>query len=129
MNIKKACFAALVAIITHYVAYWYGAQKPANVQLVEKEVIKRDIQTVVKEVVRPDGTKETVTTIIDKSKESSAKQILLSPPAKNWVVGAYYRVNEPTYALNVNYRLVGPVYLGGLLDLNKNVYLGLSLEF
>ena len=45
-----------------------------KVTVQEKEVIRKDVQTVIKEVVKPDGTKETVTTIVDKSKESSIKK-------------------------------------------------------
>ena len=90
-----------------------------KVTVQEKEVIRKDVQTVIKEVVKPDGTKETVTTIVDKSKESSIKKSEEIVMKKNdWFVaaGAEMRLNDlqnPVYKIEANRRILGGIYLGG----------------
>jgi hypothetical protein len=127
MNFKVAFIALLMAIGTHYTAYWYGSKKPA--QIIEKEVVRKDVQTIIKEIIRPDGSKEIQTIIVDKSKESSTVKIPVFQPPKDWVVGAYYRVNDPTYALSVSRRILGPFSASAFGDLKGNIYLGATIEF
>lgn len=127
MNVKRALLALLLAVITHYTAYWYGSKKPA--QIIEKEVIKRDVQTIIKEVIRPDGSKSIETIIIDKSKETASKSVPVFAPDKQWVVGAYYKLNNPTYALLISRRLLGPISASAFGDLTGNLYLGVTIEF
>lgn len=127
INFKSAFFAFLILASSHYVAYYYGSQKPA--QIVEREAIKRDVETRIVEVVKPDGSKEVQTVIIDKSKESSTAKTPVLVPKPDWVVGAYYRLNDPTYALSVSRRILGPFSASAFGDLSGNVYLGVSVEF
>lgn len=121
--------AALLLIGTHSAIYYYGSKKPAETIVVEKTVVKRDVQTVIKEVVRPDGTKETTTVVTDKTKESSAASTTIKQMQKDWLLGAYYRINDPTYALNLQRRIIGPVFLGAHVDLKGDIYVGASIEF
>lgn len=99
----------------------------------EKEVIKKDVQTVIKEVVKPDGTKETVTTIVDRSKEASSKTLEQIVNKKNdWFVaaGAEARLNElnsPSYKLEVNRRIIGDVFVGATA--NTQGVVGLQVGF
>lgn len=125
MNIKVAGLALLIAVGTHYAAYYVGSQKPA--QIVEREVIRRDVVTQIVEVTRPDGTKEVKTIIKDKTKEQSSKEI--TAVSKDWMVGAYYRLNDPTYAISVSRKLIGPISGAAFFDLKGNVYLGATFEF
>jgi len=127
MNYKAALIALIIAIGSHYTAYWYGSKKPA--QIIEKEVIKRDVQTIIKEVTRPDGSKIIETIIIDKSKETASKSVPVFAPDKQWVIGAYYKLNNPTYALLISRRLLGPISASAFGDLTGNIYLGVNIEF
>lgn len=125
MNIKVVGLALLIAVASHYAAYYVGSQKTA--QIVEKEVIRRDVVTQIVEVTRPDGSKEVKTIIKDKTKEKSSKQVTI--PQKDWMVGAYYRLNDPTYALSISRKLIGPISGAAFFDLKGNVYLGATIEF
>lgn len=101
----------------------------------EKEVIKKDIQTVIKEVVKPDGTKETVTTIVDRSKESSKKTLEQIVTKKNdWFVaaGAEAKLNElntPSYKVEVNRRIIGDIFVGATANTQGTVGLQIGFTF
>lgn len=129
MSVKNMFAAIALLIGTHGVAYWYGSNKPAEVKTVFKEVVKRDVVTVIKEIVKPDGTKETTTSIVDKSKENTSSKSKTTSKQRDWLVGAYYRVNEPTYALLLQRRILGPLFIGVHADLKGNYYGGISYEF
>lgn len=129
LNAKNWLLALLLLVGTHGLAYWYGYNKPQNVITEVKEVIKRDVKTRIVEVVKPDGSKQTVTNIIDKSKEGRNKRISTSASRADWLVGAYYKVNEPAYAISLSRRVLGPVYLSAFADTTKAFYFGLAVEF
>lgn len=124
---QKYLILAIILLVTHYSSYWYGSQKPA--QIINTETVRKDVVTVVKEVTRPDGTKETVTIIEDKSKESTTNKTPVLVPPRDWVIGAYYRLNDPTYALSVSRRILGPISASAFGDLKGNIYLGVNIEF
>lgn len=124
---NKYVVVTILIAATHYGAYHYGSKKPA--QIIEREVIKRDVETRIVEVVKPDGSKEVQTIIIDKSKESSTAKTPVLVPKPDWVVGAYYRINDPTYALSISRRILGPFSASAFGDLRGNLYLGVSVEF
>jgi hypothetical protein len=103
---------------------------------VEKEVIRKDIQTVVREIVRPDGTRSTETVTTDKSKEkrdSQASTTVVAPPLPNWHISASYaRTLEnpaPVYGLQVEKRLLGPFSVGLRAQSDKYVGLVIGYEF
>lgn len=106
-----------------------------KVTVQEKEVIRKDVQTVIKEVVKPDGTKETVTTIVDKSKESSVKKSEEIVMKKNdWFVaaGAEMRLNDlqnPVYKIEANRRILGDIYLGGTVNTQGAVGVQIGFSF
>ena len=101
----------------------------------EKEVIKKDIQTVIKEVVKPDGTKETTTTIVDHSKESTKKQVEQIVNKKNdWFVaaGAEARFNDlqnPVYKIEANRRILGDIFVGATVNTQGAVGVQLGFTF
>lgn len=115
--------------VTHYTAWWYGSQKPAEIKIVEKEVIKKDVVTQIVEIVKPDGTKETKTVIVDKSTENSIKELIQSVRPRDWLVGAYYKVNDPAYGISVNRRVFGPVFVSVSADTQRQLSVGLGMEF
>jgi hypothetical protein len=110
---------------------WPTIQSSTKIE--EREVVRKDVQTVIKEVVRPDGTKETSTTIIDRSKESSKKTLEQLVTKKNdWFVAAgaeakLNNLNEQTYKLEVNRRVLGDIFMGATV--NTKGVVGLQLGF
>ncbi len=106
-----------------------------KVTVQEKEVVRKDVQTFIKEVVRPDGTKETVTTIVDKSKESSTKKLEQIVSKKNdWFVaaGAEARLNDlnnPVYKIEANRRILGDIYVGGTVNTQGAVGVQVGFSF
>src|SRR4051812_40752593 len=94
---------------------FYGITKT---ETVEKEVVKRDVVTVVKEVQRPDGTKETTTTSTDHSTEKRDATLIsvLAPKPPDWhaSLGAAtsFKGLEPIYSLQLERRILGPFSLG-----------------
>lgn len=119
----------LLLTLTHYAAYYYGSERPAEIRTVEKEVVRKDVITRIVEVERPDGTKGKVTVITDKSTEKSSKSVDVTVAPKQWLVGAYYKVNNPAYGLAVNRRIIGPVFLNVSADTGLNLTVGLGMEF
>lgn len=137
INLKVAAIYTVVVV-----ALAVGATKrlwptiDTKLTIQEKEVVKKDIQTVIKEVVRPDGTKETVTTIVDKSKESSSKTLEQIITKKNdWFVaagieaGSLSEIANPIYRLEVNRRVLGDIYVGVSATTNKSVGLQVGFSF
>ena len=109
---------------------WPTIQSSTKIE--EREVVKKDVQTVIKEVVRPDGTKETITTIVDKSKENSSKSLQQLITKKNdWFVAAGAEMKlkdmQPVYKLEVNRRVLGDIFVGGTV--NTQGSLGLQVGF
>lgn len=111
-----------------------------EVQLKEVEVIKKDVVIVEKEIVRPDGTIEKERTEIDKSKYESEKNFsekestLIVGSKPQWKVQASTNfknnnVAGPLYGLGVERRIIGPIFVGGFVNADKQVGLSLSWEF
>ncbi len=132
MTIKTQLLAVtVIAALAFYFGTTYGSK--TEMQVVEKEVIKYQVVTQIKEVVRPDGTKVTDTTIVDTGK--STKDVVTSvtvaqPPAMNKVAVAVNteRFAEPhSYTLTYERRLIGPMWLGASYN-TKQVY-GLTLAW
>lgn len=99
----------------------------------EVERVVKDVQTVIKVVTRPDGTKEEVTTIIDKSKQSTDKTSTKIIAKNDWHISASgsrtFTDSSMTYTLQVERRIIGDVFLGASVNSEKQVGLTLGLEF
>jgi hypothetical protein len=127
----------LITVITTALGYWVGATHGSKTEtkIEEVEVIKRDVVTVVKEIIKPDGTTERQTTTVDRSKEnreqSTAKtEIKLAPQYRVGVTAHTSNFRElESYTISAERRLFGPAFVG--LSYNtKNVYgVSLSWEF
>jgi hypothetical protein len=123
--------AAASAGITRF---YFPAVEYRNTETV-KEVVHNDIQTIIKTVQLPNGTKETTETIVDKSvkKESDKKEIVIaSKPQWMFDVGARAKVTEIqtiVYDLQVQRRIVGPFFLGGKISTDKSVGVSIGMEF
>jgi hypothetical protein len=102
------------------------------------ETVKHDVQTVIKEVVKKDGTKETVTVIEDKSKDYTQTKTKDHVTQTTSNVKPQWRVQglvgtdlnfQPIYGAGIERRIVGPVSAGIYANTKKQVGLSVSLEF
>lgn len=122
--------SAAACALTRY--YWPTVR--VETQIVEQEVIKRDVVTVVKEITRPDGTKETATVTTDKSKlnNSVVQQTSAKEPSK-WLIGAGASYNfaerANDYSIQVSRRIAGPFWLGVQGTTNGGAGVLLTMEF
>jgi len=124
------------AIGGFYICRTYTPRIEEKQTVVEKEVVRKDIVTVVKEITRPDGSKEIETVTTDKSQETSnKKETKQSSTVKvsDWRVGVTTYVLSPKteakYNLQLDRRLLGNLGVRVGLDDKLNVNVGLFYEF
>lgn len=138
-NVKVITIGSLVLL---GVGYGFGryvlpANEVTKIEQVEHEVVRNNVITITKEVTKADGTKETVTTVVDKSVEKKDKQVesIVSKPIENrWLVGLGVNPIKytETYSVRVDRRILGPLFIGGQYIRNKSDNIGLitaAMEF
>ena len=104
---------------------------------VEREVIKRDVVTVVREVTMPDGTRSVETVTTDRSKERKdvtnvTTKATASPDWHVSVSASAARVSEissPVYGVQLERRILGPFSLGARVQTDKQIGVVVSYEF
>lgn len=135
MNYKLgAIILVIVGVVSAGVTrYYFPKVEYKNVE-VTKEVVKTDIQTIVKEIIKPDGTKETVTQIVDHSEktEIAKKEVIVAEKNKYLLgLGVRAKLDDRTiiYDLEVQKRVAGPFFVGVKLGTDKSIGLGLTMEF
>jgi hypothetical protein len=117
MNNKTKLIIVLVLIAGAFAAGRYSTPRTETTSK-ESETVKKDIVTIVKEITRPDGTKETNTTIVDRSKEKkeeSRKEVIVPKRAVisvSALVGYSIRDSAPVYGLSVSKEVMGPITIG-----------------
>lgn len=134
-NVKTALSIAIIsAIAGAYITYKFMPPKEI-IKTETQEIIKEHTVTQIHEVTRPDGTKETNTTIVNDSKESkhSTSTQTITPEQKQWfaVIGVARTslAGDNIYQLNINRRILGPIYLGGSVSSEKEVGITVGMEF
>lgn len=132
LSLYTLIVAALSVGVTKYM--WPTVETQVKVE--EKEVIKRDVRTVIKERTKPDGTQEKETIIVDNSKESSVRKFEEKTlKKKDWFVAAgaevrgFDRFSDPIYKLEINRRILGDIYLGISASTDKSVGVQLGFSF
>jgi len=143
MNTKTLIIVALLLGLVGYAVGRY-VQPPQVVTkevevIKEVEVVKREVKTVIKEVVRPDGTKETTTSIDETSKETSRrdaenrKDVTVVSEKAQWKAGIMAKASLtnviPVYGFQVERRILGPFFVGAQGWGDQSAGLSLSLEF
>lgn len=105
---------------------------PVKTVTVEKELVTRDtdVVTVIKEVVRKDGTKETVTRIEDKSKETTDKSVV----SKVDNYKPQYKIDlfagtDKEYMLSAQRRIFSNVFAGVWANTQGTVGVSIGMEF
>lgn len=132
MDNKKSMLPVLgilILLATHGVAYYYGYKKPPQVEVKQVETVKKDVVTIVKEIERPDGTKEKQTTIVDKSKESTKTDTSIKKVELQYLVGVSYNISNNSYKIDASRRLFGPVFGTIEASTNGNLFVGVKYEF
>lgn len=101
-----------VAMTRHF---WPSLKLETRVE--QKEVVKTRIVTQIREVVRPDGSTEKITTVTDNSEETRRRTDTKTEKAPSaWLVGVgaatEWGAMSPVYNLQVSRRLFGPFFAG-----------------
>lgn len=132
-------FSVSVLVVAALGFVWgRSSVKPTTItktETIEKEIVRKDIVTTIKEVKRPDGTIEKTETIIDKSKENKSIQkeyIALQAKKIDWAVGLqanFKGLKQDSYSLSLDRRILGPLFLtvSGNTDLGASI--GIKYEF
>lgn len=144
----------IIVFVVGLLGYAFGRYlQPAKVvteTVVEKEIvevevekIKKEVRTIVKEIVKPDGTTETTTTTEEiaeskkktKKEEASKEQELkivenLKPQWKAQVLVGLEDINVPSYRVGIERRIFGPIFAGAYSKTDFGEYgLSVSMEF
>jgi hypothetical protein len=123
---------SIVAIVGLLIGGYAGRTLFPKVETKEIEKIQKDIVTIVKEIVKADGTKEVVTTITDHSKEN---KVTTTVPQKvdNWhlsVSDSKASLNSPdVYGIQIERKLMGPVSLGLRVQTDKVIGITMGVSF
>lgn len=136
---KKYSKSILIFLILFGIGYGVGrytTPEKVRTEIVEKEVVKKDVVTVIKEIVNKDGTKTTETIIKDKS-QSQTDSLNLSETTYskskykiNAMVGSQnFDFVNPVYGLMVQKRFIGPFFLGAYGTNKKDIGLTVGFEF
>lgn len=133
----KICVALVVLALGLGIYVGKSQYSKTETVEVEKEVIKRDVVTVVKEVVRPDGTKETETTTIDKSKEKkdTLTSVATGTIKPDWHISisasaaSVAEISSPAYGFQIERRILGPFSAGLRIQTDKQIGLVVGYEF
>lgn len=129
---KYIIIAILAIVIGAAGMYFLG---PKRTSIVEKEVIKKDIVTVVKEVKRPDGTTETTTTTTDHSQQTNTNTSnFVADKKHDWNLRLLSEINnydlsKIEYGIGVERRILGPFFAGAYAVTNKTVGVSIGCEF
>lgn len=98
---------------------------------IEKEIVRNDI--IIREIIKPDGTKETITTDKSTSKRDSTNTQIVAVAKPDWHISASVSKNvnglEPIYGLQIERRILGPFSVGIRADSQKNIGLIIGYEF
>lgn len=137
-KIKIYAIVSLILLVTGYGLgrYVQPPQEVIKTEIQEREVVRKDIVTIVKEITKPDGTKETVTTTTDNTverKDTKTEHLETKIVEKQWFIAAGVAreslVSENIYQLSVNRRILGPIYAGLSANTEKQFGLNVGMEF
>lgn len=138
-NFKVIAGIALLMLVVGYGVgrYVQPPKEITKIETQEHEVIRNNVVTVTKEITKADGTKETITTVVDKSvekKDKTLESIVSKPVEKQWLASVGMNPIAPTatYSVKVDRRILGPIFVGGQYIRNKSDNIGLlniTMEF
>lgn len=135
MSFKYTILSYLaVAVVTSLATRFYFPSIQTKTVETTKEVVRNDVQTVIKTVTQPSGAVESTTTITDHTlKTDIDHKVDIIAISKNWLASVSYSIDvhtdKPMYGVDVKYRLVGPVFIGGMIDTGGQPRATLGVEF
>lgn len=135
MTLKQSLVACLiVAVAAAAVTRYYFPQIQTKTVEVIKEVVKTDVKTVIHTVTSPDGTTDTTTTIVDHTTRTETEnKTSIQAKEINWQVSgsvqSNFRLDPPAYGVQVQRRVLGPFFVGALLNTKGDVGLSLGVSF
>lgn len=134
-----AITSLIIAGASVYVTRTFWQKEIVRVEVKEKETVKKDIVTTIKEVKRVDGSIERSETIVDRSTENrrtNTNYEKITTPQKNWNVSVYadksienFALSAEFYGVHIQRRILGPFFLGVKADTNKTIGLSIAMEF
>jgi hypothetical protein len=141
-NYGKAAIAAIICILLGYAFGRY--LQPAKieikreVEIKEVQVVKKDVVTVVHEVKTPDGTVTTDSRTEDRTTETTKTDTVAKESTSienlkpQWRIQAGTDFKEralgPLYSIGVERRIIGPIFVGGSINMDKQAMLTVSME-
>lgn len=130
-NLKVIGIAVLAALGLGYGIGRYVQSPRIETKIEEREVIKTDVVTVIKESTNKDGTVVKETVIKDNSvkKSDKEKSELIITNVPQWRINGAYDINNRSYMLGVDRRVLGPIFIGAGYNTVGSVYVGVSVEF
>lgn len=137
MQIKtQATILILCCLASAACTKYFWPNKAIEVKTETKEVVKNNIVTVVKEVKRPDGTVERTETTTDRTKSTVKQSESIAVfKAIDWHVSASAVKKldtgalEPHYQLQIERRIMGPIFFGANISTEKQIGITIGLEF
>lgn len=137
MTTKAILILVLITAVTSAaLTHFYFPQVQIKTVEVERDVVHNDIQTVVVTKKLPTGEIDSTTTIVDHSNkvetDSKTTQVASIPP--NWLVVGTASVTginfaNPAYGVQVNRRILGPIFVNATVNTKGELGLGLGMEF
>lgn len=137
MSLKQVAVLLLVtATVSAALTRFYFPQVQVKTVEVEKDVIHNNIQTVVVTKKLPSGEVDSTTTIVDHTNkvdtDNKTSEISKIPP--NWLIVGTASVTginfaNPAYGVQVNRRILGPIFINASANTKGEVGLGLGMEF
>lgn len=114
---------------------WQFARRvDTRIQVQEKIVTQNDVKTITRTVERPDGTKEILQTVVDRSQQASTTKVDIQKTKRpDWLVGVSAGSQlsrlDAIYGASVDRRILGPVF-GGIYGRTDGEFgLSVRLEF
>lgn len=131
---NQKLFKYLLGIVIVAGAYYAGrVSVPQNKEEQTKTERQTDIVTVVKEITRPDGTKEKEITRTNKS--NTVSEVVTKIEAKQAQhkinLGTSYSIKDATrdYTLSYERRVIQNLWAGVIVSSNQNIGVTVGLEF
>lgn len=116
MSLKVVAILCVVSMII-------GAIVTKMYSSTEKEEVKDKIVTVIKEHKNSDGSSDTETRTVENKKDTTTTNVIPS----SWLATGLY--DFKSYGVQVQRRILGPVWAGGYVKTNGEFGLAVSIEF
>jgi len=122
----------LVGVVGMLCGAYIEKQFDGSAKLSDETTINKDIITIIKKKKNKDGSTETDTKIVDKSKEKEKVVQVAPAKAPDWFISAGIGLSKDmskVYVGSVNRRILGPVYIGVWGTTQQSAGASIALQF